>query len=106
MSLIKDSRLRRSIRQFLVFDPQKRANFHEHLIKYYKDELVDKDVYKYVDPKDDQRIKSVYVPKWLRGFKNARGQLYLAVRRTRALFDKIYTVDQYAVFRASLVQLI
>lgn len=81
MSKVTDTRLRRSIRQFVVYDPTKRANLHEHLLTYYKDELVSNDVYKYVDAARDKIIKSADIPAWVRGFKKAREQIFLAVRR-------------------------
>lgn len=106
MSLITDSRLRRSIRQFVVYNPAERANLHEHLLKYYKDELINNDVCKYVDAERDRLVKSADVPAWVRGFKRAREQIFLAVKRAHALFDQIFTVESYTTFRASLVQLI
>ena len=106
MSLITDSRLRRSIRQFVVYDPAGRADLHEHLLKYYKDELINNDVCKYVDAERDRFIKSADVPTWVRGFKKAREQIFLAVKRAPTIFDRVCSVEDYAVFRASLVQLI
>ena len=106
MSLVSDARLRRSIRQFVVYDPEKRADLHEHLLRYYKDELVNNDVYRFVDPARDRLIKNADVPAWVRGFKRAREQIFLAVKRAHVLFNRVCTVEGYAVFRASLVQLV